>query len=209
MKRLAVFVDFENLRNVVYLRGVVKHLFDLSQKKEVRRIVLEDVPLTAALFLNDILSIVEDDEEIFRIYFYTARPFSGKWNDKDYSKSPFTQIMNAFINEIGKRELVQLRLGEIKVFREKDGSPRFSQKGVDLLLGLDIAMVSYEKLCDRVAVFSYDTDIIPALKFARERGVQTVFPMPKDYRHADVFLENCDFVRSFDPTSELMGVPFE
>ena len=47
-----------------------------------------------------------------------------------------------------------------------------NQKQVDMLLGLDIAHVSYQRLVDRILVFCKDTDIVPALKCARINGLQ-------------------------------------
>ena len=54
------------------------------------------------------------------------------------------------------------------------------QKQVDMLIGLDIAHVSYLKLVDRILVLSFDTDIVPALKIARINGIQVILPWLED-----------------------------
>ncbi len=51
------------------------------------------------------------------------------------------------------------------------GRPDIVQKQVDMLIGLDISEVSYNKHADKILVFSKDTDMIPALKTARINGL--------------------------------------
>jgi uncharacterized LabA/DUF88 family protein len=55
-----------------------------------------------------------------------------------------------------------------------DGRPDIVQKQVDMLIGLDISEVSYNKHADKIIVFSKDTDMIPALKTARINGLEVV-----------------------------------
>ncbi len=57
---------------------------------------------------------------------------------------------------------------------DNDFTPRFEQKGVDMRIGLDIASYSTKRLVDRVAVITADTDMVPALKYARQSGLQVV-----------------------------------
>ena len=43
-----------------------------------------------------------------------------------------------------------------------------------MLIGLDIAQLSYEKRVDKIIVFSKDTDMKPAIKVARINGIHTI-----------------------------------
>jgi len=47
---------------------------------------------------------------------------------------------------------------------------RFHEKGVDVNLAVDILVATYENLCDRIIIISSDTDLLPAIIKAREKG---------------------------------------
>jgi len=47
---------------------------------------------------------------------------------------------------------------------------RFHEKGVDVNIAVDMLVASYENLCDRIILISSDTDLLPAVKKAREKG---------------------------------------
>ena len=73
-----------------------------------------------------------------------------------------------------------------------------------MLLGLDIAHVAYNKLVDRIMVFSCDLDVIPAMKVARINGLQVIWACCPDIvqtpneikRHSD-FVREIDFLKIF------------
>lgn len=46
----------------------------------------------------------------------------------------------------------------------------FHEKGVDVNIAVDMLVAAYENLCDRIIVISSDTDLLPAIKKAREKG---------------------------------------
>lgn len=48
---------------------------------------------------------------------------------------------------------------------------KYHEKGVDVQIAVDILVCAYEKLCDRVILVSSDTDLLPAIKKAKEKGV--------------------------------------
>ena len=47
---------------------------------------------------------------------------------------------------------------------------RMHEKGVDVNIAVDILVATYENLCDRIIVVSSDTDLLPAIKKAKEKG---------------------------------------
>lgn len=47
---------------------------------------------------------------------------------------------------------------------------RFHEKGVDVNIAVDILVAAYENLCDRIILVSSDTDLLPAIKKARQLG---------------------------------------
>lgn len=79
-----------------------------------------------------------------------------------------------------------------------DYRPVYEQKGVDTRIALDIANFCARKTVDRIILFSGDADLIPALKYARIAGLQTVLlqlPPPakklnrKLVAHSDLVLD--------------------
>lgn len=47
---------------------------------------------------------------------------------------------------------------------------RFHEKGVDVNIVVDMLTAVYENLCDRIILVSSDTDLLPGIKKAKEKG---------------------------------------
>jgi hypothetical protein len=47
----------------------------------------------------------------------------------------------------------------------------YHEKGVDVQIAVDMLVAAYEKKCDRIILLSSDTDLAPAIKKTREKGV--------------------------------------
>lgn len=47
---------------------------------------------------------------------------------------------------------------------------RFHEKGVDVNIAVDILVATYENLCESIILVSSDTDLLPAIKKAKEKG---------------------------------------
>lgn len=77
---------------------------------------------------------------------------------------------------------------------ERDLVPDLTQKGVDLRIGLDIALMSLKHLVEVVVLVTGDSDLVPAMKFARREGVRVFLEamghgVRRELRvHADVVL---------------------
>lgn len=46
---------------------------------------------------------------------------------------------------------------------------KFHEKGVDVNIAVDILVAAYENTCDRIIIASSDTDLLPAVKKAKEK----------------------------------------
>ena len=55
-----------------------------------------------------------------------------------------------------------------------DLQPDFTQKGVDMKIGLDIAWLSTKQMVDKIILTTNDSDFVPAMKFARREGIHVV-----------------------------------
>lgn len=208
MKKVAVFIDWENLR--LSISAIQKRNLDFRDKFNYN--CVENVLALVYSFLHFA------EEEIYRIYFYTAEPLNlakevKKSKNKDYMKiyqesleqnakvGERNKKIKEFISEIGKREYVALRLGELKFNGyNQDKKPEIKQKMVDMLIGLDISHIAYNKLADRVLVFCKDTDIIPAIKCARRNGLRVdIAHIHGGFKISDKIRIHSDLVRSKQP----------
>ena len=62
-------------------------------------------------------------------------------------------------------------------------------------IGLDIAAYSENDALDRFIMFSGDTDCVPALKYGRRAGLQTVVVEPAGEKIAPELIAHGDFKR--------------
>ncbi len=139
------------------------------------------------------------DEELFRIYYYDCWPYSGKeWHPVtrqpiDIEKTSVFQRQERLLSELPLRDNVAFRKGDLNFagwtltrkaltsllrkprdLAEDDYRPELNQKGVDIKMGLDIAWLSSKRIVDKIILITSDSDLVPAMKFARREGIQVV-----------------------------------
>ena len=153
---------------------------------------------------------IRDDEEVFRILYYDCAPFSGT------AKLPVSADKKTFsgsdkwMRELANKDLFAVRRGVLKFrgfvlkkipyvpsgpLQDSDFEPKFEKKGVDMRIGLDMAIFSSNKSVDRIALVTNDTDCIPAMKHARRAGLQIALVVVPGYHPAPELLSHSDFVR--------------
>ncbi|MGI9337114.1 MAG: NYN domain-containing protein [Gammaproteobacteria bacterium] len=151
---------------------------------------------------------LDKGEELLKVLFYDCLPYQTPEGGKEIlhpvTKVPLTQKSKKVFWDLEQKDLFALRLGTL-VFRgwhlrpgtdgkkEKDYKATFQQKGVDMRIGLDMASLAELRLADRIILLSADTDLIPAMKLCRKRGIQVVAiqlpstPLPpKLIAHTDI-----------------------
>lgn len=192
-KKVAIFIDWDNFRKeleaVTRYTKTSKEQFDFNKN---------------SMLLKLIRNFIDDSEELYRIFIYTAPPLKQndiekelikrKISDEDLdkvkehyqqNKLKYDTIFNKaknFIDTIALEEYVALRKGILKVGSVCDGKVTINQKQVDMLIGLDIAQLSYENRVDKIIVLSKDTDMKPAIKVARINGIHTVIGCFEEYQ---------------------------
>lgn len=157
--------------------------------------------------------------ELLRNYFYHAAPARDVVvNPLDKSRLDLgsTPVHAQHLSVIDRLELkphFAVRLGETMTHEWRLGSsamrtlartprpiaandlvPNIVQKGVDLRIGLDIARLALREMVRIIVVFTGDSDLVPAFKFARREGLKVYLnTMGHGVRrelkaHADVIL---------------------
>lgn len=158
------------------------------------------------------LSCKAADEAIFRILYYDCAMYSGT-HKLPVSGNSFTFKSNdGWLHVLSHKELFAVRRGVLKfrgykpkktpvmsqrALTDNDFVPDFEQKGVDMRIGLDIASYSDNHAVDRIVLVSADTDCVPALKYGRRAGLQTVLIEPQCHgiKLAPELLSHADFKR--------------
>lgn len=186
-KKVAIFIDWDNYRKK--LEAVTKQVQNSVGKFNFNNI--SQLMKSIKYFLDD------NEEELYRIFIYTAPPLSQKeiedeLRKRNISQTELQQVQNHyqnnqqkfdsiyikaknFIKDIALEEYVALRKGILKIGKvSSNGEVTINQKQVDMLIGLDIAQLSYENRVDKIIVLSKDTDMKPAIKVARVNGIHTV-----------------------------------
>lgn len=150
------------------------------------------------------------DEEIFRILYYDCAPYTGTVK-LPVSGTDFTFTSpGGWLDELSRKNLFAVRRGVLKfrgfkpkkipvsmqALTDQDFEPVFEQKGVDMRIGLDIALFSDVRSVERILLISGDTDCIPAMKHGRKAGLQIIMIEVPGSRLAPELLTHCDFKRT-------------
>lgn len=149
--------------------------------------------------------------ELYRIFYYDARPFDGDSHNPISNKSfsfkstPQYAFRNSVFEELKKQRKIALRLGFLKnsskewVIRSKYTKPLIkgklqlseltendiefplNQKAVDMKIGLDIATLAFKEQVEQIILIAGDSDFVPAAKFARREGVDFILDPMLNY----------------------------
>jgi uncharacterized LabA/DUF88 family protein len=130
------------------------------------------------------------DDVLFRIQYYDCEPYLGTVRLPVSGRTHRYAHSSTLLSDLGRQELVAVRKGVMK-FRgwertpaslkravdaaelaDDDFKPRWEQKGVDLRIGLDMMTMTETRAVDMIVLITGDTDLIPAMKLARSRGLQ-------------------------------------
>lgn len=165
--------------------------------------------------------------ELYKIFYYDCKPLNKQvfhpylQKTIDLSKTDEYKWMNKFLEELKKKRKVVIRLGEISdistkyilkediqkklmsgIFklediRENDFKFVAEQKGVDMKIGLDIALMSFKKQVNQIVLIAGDSDFVPASKLARREGIDFILD-PLGRKIKENLFEHIDGMRWCD-----------
>lgn len=160
----------------------------------------------------------DEDEYLFRIMYYDALQYEGRVTRPVSGEEHWFHANDDWLDQLGRSERFAVRLGTVsfrgwrprqipptdRPIRDSDFEPMFEQKGVDMRVGLDIATFCEKRSVDRLLLLSGDTDMVPAMKYARKAGLEVgliQLPEPVYPVHNKLRLHS-DFVRNVNwPTA--------
>lgn len=130
-------------------------------------------------FDDFVKSICEPSESIQSIYYVGKVRTDGTKKTAELHSKQRKLIANLVKCNI------QYELG----FLLKSGG-KMHEKGVDVNMAVDILVATYEDICDHIVVVSSDTDLIPAIKKAKEKG-KTVEYIGFKHMPSKAMIANC------------------
>ncbi|WP_348944346.1 NYN domain-containing protein [Chitinibacter sp. FCG-7] len=165
--------------------------------------------------------------ELYRIFFYDCPPLEKKLHNPisgraiDYSKSDEAIFRHQLHEQLRNKRKVALRLGHLagninwtikpdsiqRLLKQQMSwdeithehvTPSFSQKGVDMRIGIDITSLALKKQVDQIVLIAGDADFVPAAKLARREGIDFILD-PMWQRIPSGLNEHIDGLRSTCP----------
>lgn len=109
--------------------------------------------------------------DLLRAYYYNCMPYQS--NPPTQEESDRYSRARSFMDALSRLPRFEIRLGKLEYrgINAATGKPIFEQKRVDIMLGVDMALLAAKQRIDRVAILTGDSDFIPALKVAKNEGI--------------------------------------
>jgi len=105
----------------------------------------------------------------FRTYYYDCMPYRDSVNPSNDDEQRYRKKQQ-FIESLRSLSRFEIRLGHLLRLDAND----FKQKGVDVLLSIDLTRLSWRDKIEKAILITADTDFIPAIQEAKNAGVTTV-----------------------------------
>jgi len=147
MGRAAIFIDGASLQYIL------REEFQ-SQKIDFKKLIGE----------------MTQGQEVLRAYYYDCLPYQSNPPTED-EKERFGKKQR-FVNALEHIPRFQVRLGKLE-YRGMDSNnkPILEQKRVDILLGVDLALLSAKHQISDAFLMAGDSDFLPAVSVAKQEGV--------------------------------------
>ena len=145
-----------------------------------------------------------ENADLYRIFYYDCDPVGKKAfhplhnGTFDLSKTAEYKWKTSFFCELAKKRKVAIRKGEaldgrceyvlkhdvskqivagkrsLDSLSDNDFVLNLEQKGIDVRIGLDVALIAEERYADQIVLITGDSDFVPAAKYARRHGIDFI-----------------------------------
>ena len=131
-------------------------------------------------------------DNLLRTYYYHCPPYQS--NPPTQSESDRYAASRSFYTALERLPRFSVRLGRIEQRYGPDGRPRFEQKRVDILLGVDLVQLATKGRIEQAILLAGDSDFIPAISVAKAEGVLVRLYYGENC-HTELWQESDDRVR--------------
>ncbi|MBI4329020.1 MAG: NYN domain-containing protein [Chloroflexi bacterium] len=110
------------------------------------------------------------ESDILRTHYYHCLPYQG--NPPTQEESERYAAQRSFYTALERNPRFTVRLGRL-AYRglDESGRPKFEQKRVDILLGVDLVQLAAKQAIQEAILVAGDSDFIPAVLAAKSEGV--------------------------------------
>ena len=117
-----------------------------------------------------LVHVMVQPDELLRAYYYHCLPYQS--NPPTQEERERYGARHRFITALSFLPRFEVRLGHL-AYRgpDSEGKPIFQQKRVDCMVGVDMALLAGKGKITNVAIFTGDSDLIPALESVKREGV--------------------------------------
>ena len=124
----------------------------------------------ARIDLEKLAHAMANPDELLRAYYYHCLPYQSQAPSLDERNRYASK--HRFVTALKFLPRFEVRLGKL-AFRGMDsnGDPIFQQKRVDCMVGVDMALLAGKGKITNAAVFTGDSDLIPALEAVKKESV--------------------------------------
>jgi uncharacterized LabA/DUF88 family protein len=114
--------------------------------------------------------LIAGESDILRTHYYHCLPFQG--NPPTQDERDRYADKRSFFTALERNPRFTVRLGRL-AYRGNDqyGKPKFEQKRVDILLGVDLVQLAAKQAIQEAILVAGDSDFIPAVVAAKSEGV--------------------------------------
>jgi uncharacterized LabA/DUF88 family protein len=147
MSRIAIFIDG------AYLDFLLRDEFNLTRIR-----------------YDALATKMAEGIDIVRTYYYNCPPYqSSTPTQEERDRFAKAQRFHIYLERLPRYEV---RLGRLAIRGfNREGEPIFEQKRVDLMLGVDLALLAGKSQITDAALLAGDSDLIPAVIAAKSQGV--------------------------------------
>ena len=156
MARLAIFIDGGYLDKV-------------AEQPSHRRI---DYGALCREIRDIVAARTAEPMDLLRAYYYHCLPYQS--HTPTAAEAMRFASRQRFFNALRRLPRFEVREGRLAlVGKDSRGEPLFEQKRTDMLLGLDVALLSTKQQITHAAIVGGDSDFLPAVDLASQEGVST------------------------------------
>lgn len=134
----------------------------------------------------------ERGTELLRGYYYQCPPYQSSFptSEEKVRKTSY----DTFIYNLRQIKQLQLREGRLLRTFDEAGKHFFIQKGVDVLLAIDMIKLALKGAIQKVIIVASDSDFIPAVRALKDEGVMVhiYYYDDKDFGFSRELISECD-----------------
>ncbi len=106
--------------------------------------------------------------ELLRGYYYHCPPFQSQYPTEEEKRRK--QNYDKFIHGLKQLKRFQVREGRLSKVYDETKKPIYIQKGVDVLLAIDMIKLILKGAIQRIIIIACDSDFVPVVRAIREEG---------------------------------------